>query len=87
MESSDLDKGMAEAVAPEMPSPATIATCKWLPDDELRASSMEFGRTMFQGGLNGYRVRWIGGDTAECDCFPAVGSMCRHYLYSKPLIG
>ena len=52
MESSDLDKGMAEAVAPEMPSPATIAACKWLPDDELRVSSTECGRTMFQGGLN-----------------------------------
>jgi hypothetical protein len=42
MESSDLDKGMAEAVAPEMPSPATIAACKWLPDDELRVFSTEF---------------------------------------------
>jgi hypothetical protein len=65
MESSDLDKGMAEAVAPEMPSPATIAACKWLPDDELRVFSTEFWRTVFQGGLNGYRVRWIGRDTAE----------------------
>src|ERR1700731_2808557 len=69
MESSDLDKGMAEAVGPEMPSPATIATCNWLPDDELRASSMEFGRTMFQGGLNGYRVRGIGGDPAGLRLF------------------
>jgi len=51
----DLDKGMAEQVASEMPSPAEIAACKWLPDSELRVYSEEYGRTSFQGGLNGYR--------------------------------
>jgi len=51
----DLDKGMAEQVAPEMPSPAEVAACKWLPDSELRVYSEEYGRTGFQGGLNGYR--------------------------------
>jgi len=51
----DLDKGMAEQVAPEMPSPAAIAACKWLPDSELRVYAEEYGRTGFQGGLNGYR--------------------------------
>jgi pimeloyl-ACP methyl ester carboxylesterase len=55
----DLDKGMAETVATEMPSAAAIAACKWLPDDELRVYSTEYGRTGFQGGLNGYRLRWI----------------------------
>src|SRR5262245_2605678 len=47
----DLDKGMAETVAPEMPSPAEIAACKWLPDEELRVYVAEFGRNGFQGGL------------------------------------
>ena len=51
----DLDKGMAEQVAAEMPSPAEIAACKWLPDSELRVYTEEYGRTGFQGGLNGYR--------------------------------
>jgi pimeloyl-ACP methyl ester carboxylesterase len=51
----DLDKGMAEQVAPEMPSPAEIAACAWLPDAELRVYSEEYGRNGFQGGLNGYR--------------------------------
>ena len=51
----DLDKGMAEQVAPEMPSAATIAACTWLPDAALRVYSEEYGRTGFQGGLNGYR--------------------------------
>jgi pimeloyl-ACP methyl ester carboxylesterase len=51
----DLDKGMAEQVAAEMPSAAAIAACTWLPDAELRVYAEEYGRTGFQGGLNGYR--------------------------------
>jgi pimeloyl-ACP methyl ester carboxylesterase len=51
----DLDKGMAEQVASEMPSAAEIAACKWLPDSELRVYAEEYGRNGFQGGLNGYR--------------------------------
>jgi pimeloyl-ACP methyl ester carboxylesterase len=51
----DLNKGMAETVAAEMPSAAHIAACRWLPDAELRVYSEEYGRTGFQGGLNGYR--------------------------------
>jgi len=52
----DLDKGMAETVAPEMPSASAIAANKWLPDEELRVYSTEYGRTGFQGGLQSYRV-------------------------------
>jgi pimeloyl-ACP methyl ester carboxylesterase len=52
----DLDKGMAETVASEMPSAADIAKCKWLPDEELRVYAGEYGRTGFQGGLQSYRV-------------------------------
>lgn len=51
----DLDKGMAETVAPEMPSATEIAACSWLPDEELRVYSQEFWRIGFQGGLNWYR--------------------------------
>ena len=66
----DLDKGMAETVAPEMPSTAAIAACKWLPDDELRVYSTEYERTGFQGGLNGaYRVRWISKYNTELQLF------------------
>jgi pimeloyl-ACP methyl ester carboxylesterase len=35
----DLDKGMAETVAPEMPSAAAIAACKWLPENDLSVYS------------------------------------------------
>ena len=51
----DLGKGMAEQVATEMPSAAEIAANRWLPDAELRVYVEEYGRTGFQGGLNGYR--------------------------------
>ena len=51
----DLDKGMAETVASVMPTPAEIAACKWLPDNELAVYSAEYERTGFQGGLQGYR--------------------------------
>jgi pimeloyl-ACP methyl ester carboxylesterase len=48
---------MAETVAPEIPSAAEIAACKWLTEEELKVYSSEYGRTGFQGGLQGYRVR------------------------------
>jgi pimeloyl-ACP methyl ester carboxylesterase len=51
----DLGKGMAEQMAAEMPSPAEIAANRWLPDSELRVYAEEYGRTGFQGGLQGYR--------------------------------
>jgi len=53
----DLDKGMAETVAPEMPSAAEIAACKWLTDAEVGVYAMEYGRTGFTGALQGYRTR------------------------------
>jgi pimeloyl-ACP methyl ester carboxylesterase len=52
----DLNKGMAETVAAEMPSASQIAANRWLPDEELRVYVDEYGRTGFQGGLQSYRV-------------------------------
>jgi pimeloyl-ACP methyl ester carboxylesterase len=51
----DLDKDMAQTVAPEMPTAAEIAACRWLPDRELSVYSGEYGRIGFQGGLQWYR--------------------------------
>ena len=51
-----LDQGMAETVAEVMPSAAEIAANTWLPDSALRVYAEEYGRTGFQGGLNGYRM-------------------------------
>ena len=62
----DLDKGMAETVAPEMPSAAEIAGCKWLPDKELAVYATEWDRTGFQGGLQWYRCT-TGKYTAELE--------------------
>ncbi len=65
----DLRKGMPETVAGEMPSAAAIAACRWLPDDELRVYSAEYGRTGFQGGLQWYRTRTSGLYEAELTLF------------------
>jgi pimeloyl-ACP methyl ester carboxylesterase len=51
------DKGMAETVAPFMPSAAEIAACKWLTEPEVEVYATEYGRTGFTGALQGYRVR------------------------------
>ncbi len=65
----DRDKGMAETVAVEMPSPREIAACRWLPEDELRVYSAEFDRTGFQGGLNWYRCATSAEFSAELQLF------------------
>jgi pimeloyl-ACP methyl ester carboxylesterase len=65
----DLQKGMAETVAPEMPSASGIAACKWLPEEELSVYSAEYARTGFQGGLQWYRCRTGGKFTAELELF------------------
>jgi pimeloyl-ACP methyl ester carboxylesterase len=61
----DLDLGMAETVAPYMPSEAEVAACRWLPDEELRVYGQEFSRTGFQGGLQWYRCGTGGEQSAE----------------------
>ena len=65
----DLNKGMAESVAAEMPSASQIANCKWLTDEELRVYSGEYGRTGFQGGLQSYRVGRVPRLSAELQLF------------------
>jgi pimeloyl-ACP methyl ester carboxylesterase len=65
----DLAKGMAETVAPEMPSAAGIAACTWLPEEELRVYSAEYERTGFQGGLQWYRCGTSGAFHAELEIF------------------
>lgn len=52
----DLDKGMAESVASDMPSAQQIAHCNWLTETELKFYVDEYARTGFQGGLQGYRT-------------------------------
>jgi len=51
------DKGMAETVAPFMPSAAEITACKWLTEGEVEVYATEYGRSGFTGALQGYRVR------------------------------
>jgi pimeloyl-ACP methyl ester carboxylesterase len=51
----DLNKNMAETVAPVMPTPAEIAANKWFTDADVAVYASEYGRVGFQGGLQGYR--------------------------------
>lgn len=65
----DLHQGMAETVAPQMPTPAQVATCAWLPEAALRVYSGEYRRTGFQGGLNWYRCSIGEAHQAELQVF------------------
>jgi len=51
----DLAKGMCETALEHMPSADEIARCKWFTDDDVDVYATEYGRTGFQGALNGYR--------------------------------
>jgi pimeloyl-ACP methyl ester carboxylesterase len=65
----ELNKGMADTVATEMPSRDEIGSCAWLPDAELKVYSSEYRRTGFQGGLNWYRARRVPELSAELEIF------------------
>jgi pimeloyl-ACP methyl ester carboxylesterase len=65
----DLNDGMAETVAKEMPSASEIAANKWLPDNELAVYAEEYGRNGFQGGLQWYRCNTSGANSAELQLF------------------
>lgn len=65
----DATEGMAETVAPHMPSSAEIAACEWLTEDELAVYAGEFKRTGFQGGLQWYRCNLPGSLNQELDLF------------------
>ena len=56
----DLAETMPQTVAHEMPSAAHIAACAWLTEADLAVYAAEYGRSGFQGGLNGYRTRFLG---------------------------
>ncbi len=65
----DRDRTMAETVAPELPSPAAIAACRWLPDAELHVYAKAYAATGFQGALQWYRCRTEGVGLAEQQIF------------------
>jgi pimeloyl-ACP methyl ester carboxylesterase len=63
------DQGMAETVAPHMPSAAAVAANRWLPERELAVYAAEYERTGFAGGLQWYRARTSGRFEAEAQVF------------------
>jgi pimeloyl-ACP methyl ester carboxylesterase len=62
---------MPETVRPFMPGEAEIARCSWLPEDVLEIYSSVYGRTGFQGGLQGYRVNLDPALASELRAFSA----------------
>ena len=87
------DKDMAETSATFMPTPEEIASCHWLPEDELAFFAQENERTGFQGGLNWYRCRFeeemhaelclFGGRTIDIPaCF--IGGEKDWGIYQRP---
>jgi pimeloyl-ACP methyl ester carboxylesterase len=52
----DESKGMAETVAGLVPSGLDIRATPWITEAELEVYISEYGRTGFQGALNGYRT-------------------------------
>ena len=65
----DMNMNMAETVAQHMPSPREVSTNTWLPQEALAVYSEEYGRTGFQGGLNGYRMGASGIGRAEIELY------------------
>lgn len=64
-----LRQTMPETVAPHMPTPSQVASCRWLPEAELRIYSAEYERAGFQGGLHWYRCQTGGGNAQELRLF------------------
>ena len=73
----NLDQGMTETVALEIPSAADIAACPWLPDVGLAVDSIEDNRTGFQDGLHWYRCATGGKDSRALNGSRAAQSLCR----------
>lgn len=63
------DKTMPQTVARHMPSRAEIEANRWLTEAELAVYTSEYRRTGFQGGLNGYRCRYVDSIQSELQIF------------------
>lgn len=61
----DAGQTMPQTVAPHRPTPAEVAACQWLPDDDLAVYAAEYARSGFQGGLHWYRCNTSGQFVAE----------------------
>ncbi len=65
----DLDAGMAETVAAEMPTDQEVSANSWLPDDELQIYSQMYAKTGFQGGFQWYRCVTSGLNATDLKVF------------------
>lgn len=65
----DIDQGMAETVAHEMPDAEHNSANTWLPDKELEVYSKIYGQTGFQGGFQWYRCVTSGLNASDLKVF------------------
>ena len=70
---------MAGAVAPEMASPAQVAACKWLTEDELRVYSGEFQRLDSRADCSGIAAAPIRRRRVNCSSSRGERSTCRRH--------
>ena len=73
----DLNKGMAETVAAVMPTPAQIAACKWLTEDEFNVYSRDIPGRVFKVDLTAIAWGRMRGTPPNCERFPVEPSTCR----------
>jgi pimeloyl-ACP methyl ester carboxylesterase len=83
----DLDRTMPETVAAEMPSPGTIAACRWLPEAELAIYRANMGAPGFRAGCNGTAAAPAACGSPNCNCSPAGRSTCRPCSSAARAIG
>lgn len=65
----DLDRTMAETVAPHLPDAQAVASNRWMPDADMAVFAAEYGRTGFQGGLQWYRCSTDPAQSADLRLF------------------
>ena len=83
----ELNKGMAATVAPEMPSPVEIASCKWLTESELKSTAPSMSGLAFRAASTGIVVGRKASITPNSNYFPVGRSTCLRFLSQESTIG
>ena len=73
----DLDKGMAETVAAEMPSPSAIAANRWLPGRNCASTAPNMDEPVSRAGSRAIAPAPAAASRRNSSCSPAAPSTCR----------
>lgn len=72
----EMGRGMAETVAPDMPSAAEMAACHWLPEAAMAVYAEAFAGTGFGPALMWYRAVTSGAFAADLEIFAGRAITC-----------